>query len=259
MMFTLAFALLAGCTSWIDQEADCEYLVYDWSDDLLGYILQGDGSGSFEFDPIDGPREEISGEYDPSNGDYEYDVSYDDYWLDEAHVEGFGTVFHNGNLDLRHNISYKDVLGDTWSLVNRIQRNECEMRLATWADGAEDDAYTMVGSFEDDETFEWEVEVTDATYIGGWSDDLSEWTFYDDGSYRSESETDAEEGETAYTYSYASGQDTYEGSARFNADGSWVGSVAFGDGTTCTYRADYGQDCTYTCDDGSEFTDYCAS
>lgn len=259
-MTVLVLAVLTGCSSWIDQEADCEYAIYDWSDDLLAYILAGDGSGAFELDPVDAPRTTISGEYAADDGDYEYDVEYDDdYWLKEQHVEGFGTVFHNGNLDLKHSVSSRDVLGETWAMFYRIQRNECEMAIASWADGDEANATTITGEYEDDTSFAWDMAYPGYTIRGGWDDTLAEWQLVaaDDGTYRSESQTDPEEGETSYEYS----AEGYQGSAKFRWDGSIIGEITFtDDGVTCTYGGEYGDDeCTYKCDGYDDFTDVCAS
>src|SRR4051812_11062603 len=100
-MTLLGLLLLPGCSSWIDQESGCGFAVYSWSDDLLAHILTGDGSGAFDYDPDDTPRNDIKGMYDPANGDYDWSESYaNSYYIKHTDVSGFGTVYHNGNLDL---------------------------------------------------------------------------------------------------------------------------------------------------------------
>lgn len=252
----LALTLLAGCSSWIDQQQACEYDVYDWSDDLVGYILAGDGSGAFDVDPEDIPRKKVKGSYDPITGDYSWSTSYaDDYYLLKSEVVGFGTAFHNGNLDLKHTNAVTDVLGQIFEIGTRTQRTGCDMSSSTWSGDDQTSAFTWSGSYQDDDSFSWTADVPGYQWKGGMRRNLSSTETIDaeDGSYYSFSESKPE-GYTDTEWTLVDGAYTYEATERFKFDGTTEGTqVISQDGETldtCDYVIAYDQTCTYTCESG---------
>lgn len=282
MLFALT---LLGCTAWIDQEPACDQDVYWWSDDLLAHILMGDGSGEFDYDPIDDPRESLDGEYDTDDGDFSWTEKFDsDYYLRRNAVEGFGTVYHNGNLDLLFTETVTDMLDETWGTVFRVQRDECDMTIATWdAEADIDSALVMVGSYEDEAVWSWEAEVEGYTYTGALRQSLQRTNQIeaDDGSYWAFTSA-TPDGETEQEWNGACGDGlNCEGTSTRHFDGtleeSYVaydggelyaeieGEFAYdqsgeqtivyyldGDTTTCTYTYESAEDCSYECDDGSD-------
>lgn len=272
--------LLTGCTGWIDQEPACDEDVYAWSDDLLAYILTGDGSGSFDFDPADEPRVGIEGEYDAESGDFAYEVAYDrDYWLAEEAVEGWGTVYHDGDLDLYYVVRSEDVLGETWATDHRVERQGCDMAVWTWDHDADPaDALLRFGAYDDD-AYTWTAEDTSGAYGGTLEDDLTRtgWWVSTDGGSEYEL-TEDPDGTAEYTYLYSGDGATDQGSGARAFDGGWVVEGAYESRETeYTYRweVDYagdgvaefdfdgdviacdvdqdGDECTMSCDDGNEY------
>lgn len=274
----LALTLL-GCSTWIDQEPSCDQDVYYWSDDLLAHLLTGDGSGAFAYDPEDAPRTSIEGEYDPSDGDFEWVEKYDrGYYIARAEVEGFGTVYHNGNLDLLFTRTVTDMLGDVFATTYRVQRFECDMTVAMWAaDGDVEDAFVTSGSYADEAVWEWEADYPGYDWRGGLRKNLSrsERIESDDGSFYSfttskpDGETESDfispcgdyscegtevrrfDGSLEQDYTYYDGGDaiaTAEG--RYEYDGSGTLTIDIPGQGSCVYAYDDEGDCTYECDDG---------
>jgi hypothetical protein len=278
MLFALT---LLGCSAWIDQEPACGQDIYVWSDDLLAFVLTGNGSGEFDFDPDDEPRTGVVGEYDALDGDFDWATQYDGgYYLRRATAEGFGTAFHNGNLDLLYTEEVTDMLGDAVSTVHRVQRTECDMTIATWdAEGSADDAFVMSGSYSDDSVWSWTAEDAGYSYTGSLRQNLSRSSQVDadDGSYSAftSSKPDGEttqtwsgvcselecEGETTRhfdgtldaTASYFDGDELYaESVGAYAYDGSGVETITYVGGPTCDYTTDEAGDCSYECDDGTD-------
>lgn len=275
-------ALMLGCTSWIDQEPACDQDIYSWSDDLLAFVLTGDGSGEFDFDPEDEPRTSVSGEYQPGDGDFDWKAKYDeDYYVKNTKAVGFGTVFHNGDLDLLYTETVTDMLDVVTETAYRVQRDECDMTIATWpADQTSDNAFVMTGSYDDGEVWSWETDGDGYVAQGALRQNLSR-TFqyeYDDGSWwqfsntKPEGETDTEfTGECVSGY-YCEGTSVrhfegdveseiyvYDGdtleiyiTGEHDYDLSGVEHWEYKNGTECDLTTDSGGDCTYTCTDGQD-------
>ncbi len=125
---SLAPLVLAGC----GLQLVCPNDPHDWFDfhNATYTLLQADFSGnkgSFDFDPVGQPVTRRRGSYDLSTGDMAWVDSYkSSYWMDERKVDGYGTIYDNGNLDLLAKITYQDVLGDEWAELLRIERYRCE-------------------------------------------------------------------------------------------------------------------------------------
>lgn len=273
---------LLGCTAWIDQEPACDQDVYYWSDDLLAYVLAGDGSGDFELDPVDEPRTEVDGGYDPDNGDFSWVSKYDeDFYLRKAEADGFGTVFHNGNLDLLYTQTVTDMLGDVLSTMFRVQRTGCDMTIATWdADGDVEDALVMAGSYDDGDVWSWSVDYPGYTWTGALRPTLLRTSTIDadDGSYfaftseKPTGETTQEwsgdcydgfncEGESTRNFdgtfdavvSVFDGEELYaEITGIYDYDTSGTQTIAYVGGPTCEYVYEADDSCTYECDDGDD-------
>jgi hypothetical protein len=276
----VALLLLTGCSSWIDQQPACEKDVYGWSDDLLGYVLTGDGSGEFDFDPDDVPRNSVAGSYDPSSGDFSYTTKYaDSYYLVKAASTGFGTVFHDGDLDLLYDTVATDVLGVEATLTSRVQRTGCQMTVVQEDESGA--SFTMAGSYADDASFTWTTEDDTFTYQGTWRDNLgrSSQTEAKDGSYwvytdwKPDGYADLEytiadwwgngydgdgtgrdrfDGGEDLEYTITHADETYATvTSSFDYDGSGTVNASYADGSTCVYTYDADDNCSQACDGGS--------
>lgn len=277
----LVLALL-GCSSWIDQEPACGQDVYYWSDDVLAHILTGDGSGEFDYDPVDAPRTKISGEYEPSTGDFEWVERFDpEYYIERAEVEGFGTAYHNGDLDLLFTRTVTDVLGNVFATKYRVQRDECDMLIAAWPaeNGSPDDALVQKGSYADESVWEWSVDYPGYAWQGSLRKNLArtERIESEDGSYYSYTESRPDgisegdfvspcdsyscegsevrnfDGSVEQTYDILDGGDVVAtAEASYAYDGSGTLTIEAVGGESCTYTYDDDGDCSYECSDGSD-------
>lgn len=281
-MSGLLLSLLAGCaTGWIDQAPACEHDVYDWSDDLLGYVLTGDGSGAFDFDPVDTPRTRVHGVYEPTTGNFLWNTTFgEEYFLQKVVAEGYGTVYHNGDLDLLWTQVATDILGEEFSTVWRVNRLDCDLRVATWPEDDETSALEKEGEYEDAESWAWAAEDELAEYHGTTRQNLAE-TFVSeavDGS-ATVSITTKPTGIAESEWSQACGsngvllcegtslrrfdggqEDTYSvfqeddlvydvvQNFGYDGDGTITWTTPEGDSLECTYDQD-GDDCKYECDD----------
>ena len=279
--YPMLFLTLAACSSWIDQDPGCGQDVYWWSDDLLSYILEGDGSGEFSFDPADDPRTSIEGEYKPLSGNFDYTTTYDDgFYLRRVTSSGFGTVYHSGDLDLLWTDEVTDMLGDTWSTTWRVQRDGCDMTIAAWdADADIDSALVQVGSYSGGSAWSWEADVSGYTYQGALHENLSRTTTIeaDDGSYSEFTNakptgiTETEEewdcggyacsgtfvrqfnGDLDYDYvAEEDGSEVYTVTGTLAYDGSGVLEQEFPGGDSCEYTYEDADTCNYECSDGSD-------
>ncbi len=275
--------LLLGCATWFDKGTSCDYkAIYTWSDDVLAHVLTGEGDGSFDYDPIDDPRDRLAGSYDVSSGDFSWEVWYDDdYFMVDTRVEGYGTAYHNGDLDLAYTQTDVDVLEETVETGYRVIRDGCSAEIATWdaEDSSIEDAFVQTGEYESDGLFVWQAEVDGFLYTGTIDDDLRRtleivgdaenyeaWEDHDP-SGTSESGWEGQCGDdlkcivdrkTAFDGSYeeewkirSDGEDYGSGEGEFDYDGSGKITYKF-DETECVYTFKSSGKCNYECDDGSE-------
>lgn len=131
----LTSALLSGC----GLDLVCPYDPHDWydADNATYTLLEADFSGAkahIDFDPVGQPNSRRKGSYDLNEGDLAWVDSYQSaHWLEERKVEGYGTIYDNGNLDLLVKVSWRDVLAQTWAELLRIERYRCEGNVTRYA------------------------------------------------------------------------------------------------------------------------------
>ena len=140
MRFALPAGLLltAGSLSGCGLNLVCAYDPHAWydADNATYTLLEADfagQTGSFDFDPVGQPNSRRSGSYSLGTGNLAWVDSYQgSHWLDERQVEGYGTIYDNGNLDLLVKVTWTDVLASTWSELLRIERYRCEGNLTRY-------------------------------------------------------------------------------------------------------------------------------
>lgn len=278
----LPLLVLVGCSSWIDQPPACELDVYEWSDDLLAHILQGKGGGGFAYDPVDVPRQNIGGSYDVETGDFSWSVDYvNDYWLVGTAVEGYGTAYHDGDLDILFTETHEDVLDDSWTTTWRVKREGCNMTMEGIAEGASS-GLVREGRYQDDDSYSWSAEDNNYTYSGGMRRNLSrtvgieakDGSYSEYGTYKPEGDADIAWSGECYDTGYsceATQHQRFDGGydgdttifdnrgdefARIREDYAYDGSGTshwvFSDGTECDVNVDTDDNCTYSCSDGSD-------
>lgn len=187
----LSTLILAGCLggeSFRIRDASCPADFTDWTGGLTYHLLQGSGDGSFSYDPEGDVEREISGEYDLSTGDFEWDVTYAPaHYRTSTQVDGYGYANTNGDLDVLYTVVDTDVLGASRSTEIRTIREGCEVDQLRRVDGAGYDivhsgtyaaglyvyedtvevgsySYALEGSLRSDHTLEADLEQTDSDY-----------------------------------------------------------------------------------------------
>jgi hypothetical protein len=122
----------AGPLSGCGLDLVCPYDPHDWYDQhnatytMMNAGFSGD-RGGFDFDPVGKAATRRNGSYNLLNGNLAWEDWYDPgYWLESRTVEGYGTVYDNGNLDLLVKVSFTDKLAATWAELLRIERYRCE-------------------------------------------------------------------------------------------------------------------------------------
>ena len=284
-----------ACTSWIDQEPACEYDIYGWSDDVIAHILTGKGDGEFDYDPEDVPRQVIKGAYDPAKGDFSWKIAYaDDYYIVDASVEGFGTAYHNGDLDIQFTQSATDILEEENVEYWDVERAGCAMTIQSWEDEDQEDVFQAVGIYESEKTYAWTAEETYSdikyTWSGSQRQNLarSYTVEAEDGSYywfNEESPAGTEdaaferhcsdavsiywcEGSRAVEFDGGSVWSYTETNTNndqviatvektFNYDGSGTGVIVYTSGVTCTLNYLSDGDCSRSCDNNPEASGIC--
>ncbi len=124
--------------NYLNPEQSCEYQVLDWWDMDVAYAAdRGEGeSGSpnnlaFRFEPELAYKQLIVGSYNQANGNFSWRTNYaSGYYLknlatDDGY-ESYGTIFRNGNIDVRGKYVRTDALDRTQSYIRRDQRTGCE-------------------------------------------------------------------------------------------------------------------------------------
>jgi hypothetical protein len=275
---------------WFDQEPACDVEVYAWSDDVLAHVLTGDGDGSFDYDPEDRPRTQVDGTYNAGSGNIGWQASYhEDYWLERGTVEGHGTVFHNGDLDVEYTETTTDVLEVESAVAYRVERTGCSMTTWRWdpegeaADALElsgdydgdrftfsgdDGDYEYRGSFDSDHRRTFGYESEDGT-ASSWAETgadgvtQSEWTLLDDACIDGEEDlrctgtgTTAFDGSTEADWTLdQDGNEVARQHEEFAYDGDGTIVYEYEDGeewVECVYTYEQGTCSGVECDDGKK-------
>ncbi len=132
-----------------------------WGGGLVAHVDAGKGNGEFSYAPADPLLEWVEGAYDLKTGDFSYVNDYvPDSYRAYDQVDGFGTIWRDGDLDLLYTVEAVTDEDDTFTYDVREQRLGCEME--RWV-------FLTDGIDEDDEDAEvptevWVGEFTDGVY-----------------------------------------------------------------------------------------------
>jgi len=201
--------------NFLDGNLRCAHDVYGWFDDLTLYVDRGEpkqgasATYAFDFEYEPGNVKSVKGSYSTRSGNFDYAVEYTaDSWMvsrrTDAEFSNYGTVYTNGNLDVRAKIVEEDVLGEITTYVRRDERKGCQgWTNYRWQDDEGNlpryPEYTVRYEITSADKVEWtaEDEISGAieSSWGHWSSDLSyvRNTSYDGNSiaYDTWSRTDA--------------------------------------------------------------------
>lgn len=111
----------------LEPELICGEDFLSWTGGLTFHVLQGNGDGSFDYDPV-GSAERVVGQYDLETGDFNWEVSYsDDSAKQSESVEGFGRVWKDGDLDIYSTVTTAYLDGSEEIRAVRDERWGCNV------------------------------------------------------------------------------------------------------------------------------------
>ncbi|MSQ01260.1 MAG: hypothetical protein EXR71_05105 [Myxococcales bacterium] len=274
---------LASCTAlkptWIEAPA-CDAEPYAWSDDLLSWIGEGAGDGSFSTDPPGDPATLIEGNYNPYSGSFSWERFYgEEYYLTVDVVQdGFGTAWHNGDLDIEYVTTTTDRLDERMRVARRIQREGCDQQWWVWDPDADSLTYTRFSGTFSGEALSWAADIADvewsgrqapdgstvedhvaaglAEHIERGADGTAERSFVQEGTdYTYDgTESRAWNGDRSQAYDILQ-NDKVVCSVQAEFDYSGDGQAHYDCGSTdvdCAYVVDADGACAYTCTDGQK-------
>lgn len=189
----IPLVLLTACGgNFVDNSPRCSHDVFDWFGGLVHHLDQGDGF-AFNYVPPEVNVARINGGYITENENtdfYWYKTYTDGYFLEKSTIQGIGTAYSSGDLDVLYVEDVVDSLEEEWRVVVREERGGCDGRRSVmygdqgdidWADiqaGIGDDAsetvYTIMSSdrVEFTETYEPSKSIS-RVRVGAWSSDRS--------------------------------------------------------------------------------------
>ena len=186
-----SLALTAGCSkngAWLDaKDLGCGRNPFEWFGGLSRHLDFGDvgeGEVAFNYDPPEVRMSSITGLYNTSTGDFSYTISYQDHYLTQDSVSGYGTVFQNGAIDVLYTVTRTDILGAVEVFNMREERYACEGYIERW-DLEEDaeDSLTWRSDYviaeADRVDYETEYVGIDGFRSGDWASNLSD-TYYEE-------------------------------------------------------------------------------
>ena len=125
----IPLVLLTACGgNFVDNSPRCGHDVFDWFGGLVHHLDQGDGF-SFNYVPPELSVARINGGYitENSNTDFYWYKTYaDGYYLEKSTIQGIGTAYSSGDLDVLYVEDVVDSLEDTDKLNEEVMR-ECRV------------------------------------------------------------------------------------------------------------------------------------
>jgi len=291
-MYLTALTLLAvtGCAdkgAWLDRDdMACAADPYDWFGGLSVYLDSGEVGESavtFNYAAPQGYISSVAGRFDINTGDYNYTVTYSNYFLQTDVVTGYGTVYHNGAVDLLETVERTDLAGAVTTWQAREERYGCDGFRQNYTDPKvgqpefiDETAYTIVSA---DKVTWSRTDVDGGGLLSGqhWSDLTQTYTLdYGEGWYAAG--TELPNGSRTDEFESILGDRRYTGTVEYSSTGDelqiysarevgspavlWrvqkdlnrvgVGSATFtyDDGSTCDVTYTIAGDCEYSCSAG---------
>lgn len=214
------------------QDWSCEYEPWDWYGDPVQAVLEADEDGEFDYDPPGELQVGRVGAYDFEEGDLSWTTTYlDDYYGVQGEVEGYGTVFEDGDLDLLYRSVFVDVLGEESHGRVRVEREGCSETSRRWEIGAEDD----LDATPEEDPREWQVEIVSDDQVEStlqFSEDGEDWTWHTIAT-----------SELVTTTTFEAGSGDTWGEQVFQDDGTGTGTqTILGEDIDSLYQIEYRRD-----------------
>lgn len=130
-MRSFAVLLVAGCGSsgFEIRDPSCDVDVTRFTRDVTFHVLQGDGSGAFDYPTGLGVIGSVAGSYDPVSGDFSWsEAGAEGSTLASASVTGYGYAQENGDLDVIGTRVTTDILEVEQETQFRVERTGCTTR-----------------------------------------------------------------------------------------------------------------------------------
>lgn len=135
-----------------EKKLTCSERFHTWGGGLVTHVNQGDGDGSFDYQPLDPRIDRIFGLYDLDSGGFYWDEDFvDGSQVRNRRIDGRGTIWNDGDLDVEYDV-VADMPGDLEAAYYvREQRLGCDM--TRWVesdiDGQPDPTDIVEGTFTD--------------------------------------------------------------------------------------------------------------
>jgi hypothetical protein len=159
-MGLVAVSLASGCYvgpvyKLKENKLTCNEPLHVWAGGLVTHVNQGKGDGEFDYAPLDPRIDRIVGLYDLDSGGFYWDeVFVDDSHVAQQRIDGVGTIWNDGDLDVEYDVVATMSDERTHEYAVRERRLGCEMQ--RWV---ESDI-----SGQPDPTEIWEGEFTDGGF-----------------------------------------------------------------------------------------------
>jgi hypothetical protein len=150
----LALAACGGDARFAIRDQSCSADVVPLARDLTTHLVNGEGDGTFDYDPDSSVIAQVTGSYDLVTGDFSWtETGTDESWVDSIEMrDAWGYANTNGDLDVVGTLVVMDVLGVEDVRQVRIERVGCQQtrRVRFTSGGTIERESVEEGTFSDD-------------------------------------------------------------------------------------------------------------
>lgn len=130
-LFLVPFVCVVACggTFEIDtKEQTCAEDIFSWSGGLTRHVLEGGGTGAFDYDPATPGHQRIEGAYDFETGAFNYALTWEDGFVRTVErFQGQGMLWLDGDMDIEYTHTIERADGTSEVVTVREQRFGCEL------------------------------------------------------------------------------------------------------------------------------------
>ncbi|MED5373608.1 MAG: hypothetical protein VX899_21500 [Myxococcota bacterium] len=138
MVLILGLLACGDGGNYLNRDLACEYPVLDWWEADLAFAAdRGEGTRdapnnlAFRIEPDSEYKQLIAGSYNQANGNFDWLTNFSSgYYIKnlatDTEFDNYGTIFRNGNIDIRGKYIQTDALDRQYSYILRHTRAGCE-------------------------------------------------------------------------------------------------------------------------------------
>ena len=129
IMLPFVSVVACGGTFEIDtKQQTCSEDIFSWSGGLTRHVLQGDGTGVFDYDPATPGHLRVEGSNDFETGAFNYVLTWEEGFVRSVErFEGQGMLWLDGDMDIEYSHTIERTDGSSEVLTVREQRFGCEV------------------------------------------------------------------------------------------------------------------------------------